>query len=308
MKDTQDGRWGWLGVACTVVAPLAVLLALLTIYLAGSTWMNLRSEKVEQRALEQWIIPVEPSSTRPHSREGRVVLDLAVGHFSVEPGEPGEPIRVEAAYDVNSYALEAGFEPSERAGWLYRVRFREIGWLRDGGLRGVFGGAYPEVRVYLPPDVPFALEGHFGKGVTDVELGGLWLTEIDLEVGKGAFEISIDEPLVAPVEVARIRGGQGSLRTRSLGNASPGELEVDFGMGRASVDLRGHWLSDANVRVRSTMGRAEVLVPGDVGVEGLGDRGPIVVHRDLELRPPTLTISASGFLGGLRITRSLSHR
>jgi hypothetical protein len=301
MKDAEAGRWGWLRVACAAAAAAAIFFALWTIYLAGSAWINLRSEKVERRALEQEITSVEPSSTRAHSNGGRVVLDFAVGHFSLEPGEAREPIRVEGDYDVNSYELEAHFESSVGPGWVYHVTFREIGWLRDGGLRGLFGGAYPAVRVYLPPDVPYALEGHFGKGVTDVELGGLWLTEIDLDVEKGAFNLSIGEPLVNPVDVVRIRGTQGSLDTRSLGNASPGQLEIDFRMGRASVDLRGLWLNDANVLVQSVMAGSEIVLPRDVRIAGLEGHVPIVVAQDPELPPPTLRVSVSRVFGGLSV-------
>ena len=305
MRDSKRRVWSWLKIGCSAVVAIAGFLLLCMIFLVGSAWINLRSERVERRQLVREVSPqaggVQEAPVEASPAAGRVVLHFAVGHFSLEPGEAGEPIRVEGDYDVNSYELEAHFESSVGSGWLYHVTFREIGWLRDGGLRGLFGGAYPVVRVYLPPDVPFALEGHFGKGATDVELGGLWLTEIDLDVKKGAFNLSIGEPLVNPVDVVRIRGTQGSLDTRSLGNASPGQLEIDFRMGRASIDLRGLWLNDAKVRVQSVMAGSEIILPRDVRIVGLEGYVPIVVAQDLELPPPTLRVSVSRVLGGLSV-------
>ena len=292
MKDSKPRRWGWRRIGGSAIAAILGLLLLWAIVLVGSALVHTRSEQVEQRVLEHNLDPVVG---------GRVVLDFAVGHFIVQPGEPGEPLRVEAEYDVNSYALEVHVDPSDGDGWVYRVKFREIGWLPDGGLRGLFGGAYPEVRVYLPRDVPFALEGHFGKGVTSVELGGLWLTGIDLDTEKGAAEVSIGEPLVDPVQIVRIRSSQGSLKTRSLGNASPRELTINSRLGRVSVDLRGRWLNDAEVLVRSVIGRTELTLPRDVRVEGLSGHGLIVGPQDLELPPPTLRVSVSRFMGGLSV-------
>ena len=283
--------WGALALGGLLLAWAAFLL--------GSVWVNLRNEEVRHQELDHVIGPAQASSTVGRRAAGRVVLDLEVGHFRVLRGQPGQPIRIVADYDVNSYALEARVESADDGAWLYRVTFREIGWLRDGGLRSLFGGAFPEVQIFLPPDVPLALDAHFGKGYSQVDLGGLWLTEIDLDLSKGGSSVNVSRPLVEPVEVMRIHGAQGSLQTRSLGNASPRRLEIDHRFGAAALDLRGQWMNDSEIRIRGLVGSTELILPDNVRVEGL--RGSIA-PRSPELPLPTLRIEASNFIGDLDIT------
>jgi len=297
MTEPTRKRWGLLKIGCvsiTIVVGVSLVWMLVVI---GSALLGTRSESIGGRELER---DVASSADEPPAA-GRVVLDFTVGEFFVEAGEAGEPIRVEAHYDTTSYVLEESFEPSEQTGWVYRVTFRQTGWVKDGGLRILFGASYPRVRVYLPPDIPIALEGRFGKGGAELDLGGLWLTEIDLDLDKGALDVSIDRPLVVPVRSIRIRGQQGGLNARSLGEASPAELDVSWRMGGSVVDLRGTWQNDAEVRVRNLMGGATVFLPDGVRIEGLPGHAPLLAPAGEELPPPTLRMSTSSFMGGLDV-------
>jgi hypothetical protein len=313
MAAPEKTGHSWLKLGCFGLLAVVGLLLLYGAGIFGRAYLKARTETVEARALAREVTrppaPTTPdavgTATSPGGppREGRVILDLMVGEFQVEPGEPGEPIRVEARYDTSSYALEESYTPgSEGTDWRYEVRFRETGWIHDGGLRALFGGAFPRIRIRLPPDVPLALEGRFGKGGTSVQLGGLWLTEVDLVAEKGGFDLDIGEPLAEPVETFRFRGSQGGFNGRSLGNASPRSLEVEVRMGGVNADLSGAWRRDADVHIRCTMGGGTVLLPEGVIIEGLAhhageprpadDAGPI---------PPVLTMSVQSRLGELTI-------
>ena len=106
---------------------------------------------------------------------GRVVLDLSEAEFRIEPGLPGEPIRVEASYDRNSSTLEEIFEPGVSGAWTYTVTFqRDAGFLAK--LFEGMSGKSPKVRVLIPPDVPIDLDMRLSEGEAIVRLGGLWLT------------------------------------------------------------------------------------------------------------------------------------
>ena len=304
MKSARTARRGWFRFGCLTVVGIVGLALVWSAVVVGSAFLSSRSETVERRELQRDVgpPPAQPNSSRTAgSNAGRVILDFTVGEFFVEPGKPGEPILVEAKYDSNSYTLDESFQASEEDGWVYRLTFSETGVLRDGGLRVLFGGDYPKLRVRLPPDSPIALEAYFGKGGAKVELGGLWLTEVDLEIEKGGLDVSIDRPLVEPVRRFTLRGKQGSLSARSLGNASPRELDFDHRMGGSLVDLRGLWLNDAEVRIRSKMGGSQIVLPKNVRIEGIGGRGALLAPREAEIPPPTLRMKVSSFLGGMSI-------
>jgi hypothetical protein len=72
-------------------------------------------------------------------------------------------------------------------------------------------------------------------------------------------------------------------------------------MGGMIVDLRGQWVRDADVRIASLMGGAEIRLPRDVEIKGLAlGRNP-APGREPEVAPPKLEMSVSSWFGALSI-------
>jgi len=282
-------RWGCLGVLAIVV-----FFALLAGYAFFSAWRNAGREQVEPTTRTRALpAPADPSTAAPPP-PGKIVLDFAVGEFIVEPGPPGSPIRIEGEYDTNSFQLVQELEESNDGTWEYRARFGPSGFLRDSGLRAVFGGSLPKLRVSLPRGVPFALESSSNKGPCTMELGGLWLTEVDVYHEKGPLEIGFRRPTEEPVERLKIRGKQGPTEIDRIGNASPRVVDIRGSMGPTEVDLRGAWVRDADVRVRGSMGPAEIRLPRNVRLEGSGAGRPPELT---EVPLPTLRLSVRNWFG-----------
>ena len=299
-------RSGCLRFGCLSVLILVGVSLCWALVLFGTAFVGSRTESVKRQELRRDVDRPpsdEPSApATPLDGEGLLILDFSVGDFEIQPGAAGDPIRVEASYDTSSYELEESFEPGSDGGWVYRVAFRQTGLIKDGGLRVLFGASYPELRVFVPPDVPIALRGRFDKGGADLELGGLWLTDVDLELEKGGLDVNIGRPLAAPVHSFRVHGKQGGMSTRMLGNASPAEVDIFWQQGGSEVDLRGEWLNDSDVRIRSRMGGNHVQLPRGVRIEGLPGRGPLMAPSDEEVPLPTLHMSISSLMGGQQIS------
>jgi hypothetical protein len=248
----------------------------------GLAWLGARSEKIEDQELTQGV-PAGPTEAEPApelagtlsgelqpiAAAGLVVLDLENGEFQIEPGEPGEPIRVEASYDVNTYALEKTYTPVSdgQDQWQYRVSFRRTSRsFLITAIKQAITGSTPRVRVWLPPDIPIDLEMRLAQGGAAIDLSGLWLVNTELDFEMGGVELEINEPLQAPAEQFKVRSGMGGCMLSGLGNASPKLLEVEFRMGGSVVDLEGEWANDAEVTIRGSMGGCSVFVPDDVRV------------------------------------------
>ncbi len=293
-----------LATGCVVVAAIAGVFVIWALAVTGKAFMARGSEQIESRAFSREV--PTPDETRPKGEAStpaalRVVLDLTVGYFIVEPGFPGRGIEVDASFDIRSYALDESYEPGAE-GDTYRVTFREIGLIRDSGLRGLFGGSYPRVRVSLPPDVPLILEGKFSKGATTVDLGGLWLIHADLDQEKGGFYVRIDTPTREPVETLKLRARQGGFTATNLGNASPRVLDINTGMGGSTVNLRGQWLRDADVRFHNFMGGSNLILPRNVRLVGIDFPNTVPLWPgDDELLPPTLRMSITKTLAGIDV-------
>jgi len=202
--------------------------------------------------------------------QGKVILEAAQSELQVEPGRPGEPLRLEASYDKTSYQLEEVVEVEADGTWTYRVKFERT---RSGGfmtaLRQLVGGARPRVRIFLPPDVLLDLEATTSQGGLELELGGLWLRTAQVEFQQGGAEIQFSQPLRAPMEQLSINGSMGGFAVIGVGKASPARLEVGFSMGGGYLDLRGPWQNDADISISASMGGAEIRLPQDLAIEGV---------------------------------------
>jgi len=316
MANGEAGGRGCFKTGCLVVLGCFGLFVMVVTLVVGLAWMKASSSKPESQVLTQPVpetpapqpttgAPATPPSGVAATAEnvGRVVLDLADAEIRIEPGPPGQPIRIEASYDKSTSTLEENFEPGGEGPWTYTVTFR-----RTGGMGFFtrmfegFAGKAPKVHVFLPPDVPLDLDFNLSQGESVVRLGGLWLTNANVEFSQGGIDLSIDQPLKEPIEHLAIKGSMGGGNFQGLGNASPRQLEVDFSMGGMALDLRGQWVRDADIRIQSKMGGAGVRLPTNVVIEGLEhtkgvNLTPSTPQGSKEIPIPVLRFSVSSAMG-----------
>jgi hypothetical protein len=304
--------WGCGG--CVGLVVIVVAFAALSVGLAVQ---RSKSERVVEHVLEPEVhavsapaparerapAPVELPDAAAIGLPGRVELDLWHAEYHIEPAAPGESLRVEARFDDKAYRLEEKLDSTSDAEYAfrYRVHFKRTAGSLITGLKEMFGGTRPDVRVYLPPDIPIELHLHLQEGGSMVELGGLTLTSGFVEFNKGGFMLSFDEPVKQPLEQLVIRGSMGGFEAGKLGNASPASLEVDINMGGADIDLRGLWLNDSEVSVRTRMGGGAIWLPDDVQVTGTQQRRARIETGGEEVPRPTIDLTYSASMGGIDV-------
>lgn len=238
-------------------------------------------------------------------RAGVLVLDLSMGDFIIQPGPPGEPIRVEADYDTNSFELAETFEEDSDGTWRYEVEFGLRGGWLGALLRGGAQG-HNRVTITIPRDQPLDIRGKIGMGQSEVDLGGLWVRDVDLEMGTGDHFLEFREPLRVPMASFTVDGSMGEVELRGLGDASPRDVRVDHGMGAMLVDLSGAWRNDADVRVEFSMGECKVWLPQEnVNIEvdrasvSMGEKRVNLGDRPKIPGAPTIALNLSGSMGEL---------
>ncbi len=305
-----DDKTSWWKIGCFGCLGVIGLGALIVGVSALVAWRGLETEQIEEQFLER-DLPVAAAGVeggeesgsleRTDLPSGRIILELTEAGFEIEPGAPGEGMRIESEYDTKSYALEDSLEIHDDGSWTYRVRFERKVSGMVAMLRGIMGGEDPIVRIYLPVDVPFGLELDLEEGGAEIELGGLWITAADIRCNKGGIELSLDEPLREPMERLTISGSMGGIEARRLGHASPAEMDIRFRMGGAELDLTGDWRQDSDIRLDVTMGGMEVHVPDDVAVEGAGGRGRGIRSGSPEVPLPTLRFTVSSRMGEIAV-------
>jgi len=250
-----------------------------------------------------------PAGALPAAPAGRVFVDFSMAKFTIEPGPAGQSIRVEADYDTATYELVEEYQAESELGWTYNVSFRpKVSWIRR-----LFAGSHDEnnsVRLILPRGVPMSLAGDLGVGESDLELGGLWLTDVSLDISIGEHKVRFSEPLTQPLDKLRLNSSVGEVKVTGIGNASPAQAILSHGLGEVYFDLRGEWRNDSDVEVTCGIGECGVRLPGkgvnvdlvrasiSIGDQRAPERGNL--NEMIEGAPP-VHMDITGTLGELTV-------
>ncbi|MEM6455028.1 MAG: hypothetical protein AAF772_08030 [Acidobacteriota bacterium] len=245
----------------------------------------------------------------PDAAVGDVVINLEAGSFIIQPGPPGSDIEVEADYDTSRLALRETYTEQNDGSWRYEVTLRPkggfLGMLFKGG-----SGNRNRATITIPRGRPIRLSGEIALGESETDLGGLWLTSVDVRYGAGEHFLEFREPTPYPMKEFRVNSGTGETELRNLGNGSPSTISVSHRIGEFLVDLDGAWRNDASVEMEIGIGEANVWLPETAHVDVTGTDIMIGERRvdrsdgpDLPDDAPRLTLKARGRIGEVRIER-----
>lgn len=239
-----------------------------------------------------------------------VHLDLSEGEFEILPGNPGDGIRIEADYDAGIYNLEQKHELAEAEDGVERVAIRF--YSKYSLLRRLvtMGGVEPDnrIKIYLPPDIPTKLDCDIRIAESNLDLSGLPLTGVDLNLTMGDHEVRFEAPNPLAMAKLKIYASKGEFTVIGLGNAGFQSATVQGSMGEVSLDLRGEYTRDASVLTRFRMGELRITVPEDIHLDVapstvmMGERRSSVSEgENIPDDAPTLTLQTSVSMGELSI-------
>jgi hypothetical protein len=243
-----------------------------------------------------------PAGDKPDAGQGWLILELGQGEFELHPGQPGDGVVVKANYDASIYELEQYSHTWADSSWVYHVRFQRTITGLQAILREIMGGSEgSQLHIYVPPDLPIELNVLVKEGGLDADLGGLWLTDVDLRFNKGGIMLDVSEPLHQPLNSLMIRGRMGGGEISHVGNASPRVLDVSCGMGGVELDLRGAWSNDCDARLKVTMGGMDVQVPDNIELEDASAAGDTIRRTDGEITRPVLRLRQEAKMGEIDV-------
>jgi len=164
----------------------------------------------------------------------RVEIDMAAGELEVSGGA-AELLEASFTYNVAELKPEVDY-----SGGTLSVRTPDVK-VRGAVLWDLDEYRY-EWNLRLNEGVPMEMQVSMGAGRSDLRLGGLTLTSLD--VTRGAGEVVVD----------------------LSGSTSLTRLNVGGGAGDATVDLSGTWQHDLEATVEGGLGTRTLILPRDVGV------------------------------------------
>ncbi len=262
--------------------------------------------------------PGSPDSAAPaggSSEPLRLNIDLEDGRFTIRPGQPGGPVRVEGRFAEGRHELTERHEPAGPGGaprTIIRFRSKLPGLARM--IAGIGGGSdsRPSLTVTIPAGTAIDLSLRVSMGESQLDFGGLTLTALGLDLSMGNHQVDFSAPLAAGPRRISLNAGMGNVSVDNLGNARTGTVDATGSMGNLRADLGGAWEPGAGVDLSFTqsMGELTVRVPRSVRLEttvsGSGDRDanpPDAGGETAAPDAPSLRLRMTTSMGQSRVVR-----
>jgi hypothetical protein len=244
----------------------------------------------------------------------RLNLDLREGNFTIRPGEPGSELQVKGEFAPGLFELIENQETDPATGArriTVRFQSKAPAWARIfGGMFGDDSTTRPELTVTIPRGTPIDLTLQTSMGQSEIDLGGLTLTEASLNAAMGEHRINFTEPVVEGLSLLRISTSMGNVVIENLGNARPETVTSSSSMGNVTANLGGAWApgAESDLRFEQSMGELTVRVPSNVRVEadvrnsdgGDTNRAPTLKQPD-DPKAPTLRLRVTSSMGNARV-------
>ncbi len=213
-----------------------------------------------------WASPLEAQEwrttavSRQLSDESRLDVELrhAAGVLRLEPASGRTLYSMELRYDEDAFEPVTDFDGR-------RLRLGIEGTGRD--LRINSDDNQARMNVALSTQVPLDLSLEFGAGLAEVDVGGLRLTDLDVETGASETRMTVSRPNRERLRHARIAVGAAQFTGEGLGNLNADRFEIEAGVGEVILDLTGAWERDSDIEVRMGLGSLELRIPDGLGVK-----------------------------------------
>lgn len=220
------------------------------------------------------------SRQRRGETELRANIEFAVGELRIVPGAAGTLYRFDLMYDAEHFAPIASYSPE-----THRLRVGVDGHGR-GDIRYREREWKQRLDLELNPATPLSLDLTFGAGTADIELGGLWLTDVGIKGGASETTIRVSQPNRVTCRSFTMEVGAIDLKTEKLGNARCERITLKGAAGSVVLDLTGDWTagSTSQVDIAVGLGSVTLRLPESVGVEADVERFLVNFDRSGLLR------------------------
>jgi hypothetical protein len=191
------------------------------------------------------------------AESANVEILFGAGELDVRAGDADQLFSGFFRYNIDEWEPEVTYtdgtltiaQESDEANW---------GW-PPGNVRN-------EWELEFTPEIPLEMDCDIGAGEGDLDLTGLELTAVSLDVGAGDFEVRFDEPNEAEMDQFVVNAGASKLEIVGIGNAGPEQAQIQGGVGDITLDLTGAWARSAQVDVTAGVGALSLRLPDNAGV------------------------------------------
>jgi hypothetical protein len=220
--------------------------ALVLVMLLAASAVSARMEQISKQ--------IDPEGAE------RIVIeaDLGGGQFNVTSRDMKEAALIDIEYDPKRVDCEVDYRVKSSSGYLILESSTNRGKDLDTD-RNIWD-------VTLSTRYPVEMRMEFGACDAEMDLGGIPLEELSLEVGAASGAISFSQPNPARMRDLSIDAGASSLEIVSLGNARFDEMSFQGGVGSFDIDFRGKYEGESEAQIEIGLGSANITIPRGLAV------------------------------------------
>ncbi len=231
------------------------------------------AESVTQTIAIADEVPEGPFDVAMSSDEAwHLDIELEDGAFEIRPGPPGVDVQVTGRYARAYYELVEEVADEGSGERTSRIRFRPSQNFLVRIMASIKASDKPgqsnDLTIIIPSGVPIGLKLKVTAGESRIDLGGLMLTDLEVNLSTGDHRLDFSEPLAAELPRVLLAGRMGNIELSNLGNSRALELDATSSMGRFTADLAGVWrqgeVSDLSFSHR--MGELVLNIPDSVRI------------------------------------------
>lgn len=218
----------------------------------------------------------------------RLEVEYNGGYLTIERGDSGLLADLKIDFDREENRPYIDFDSTSSAPTL-RIRSP-----RRHGVNLSFDNVREnDWRIKLSPKIPIEFRIDGGALDAKLELSGLKVADLKINVGAGEFDLAFNEPNSERPDI-RINSGAAETKARGLCNANFRRIDFNGGVGASRLSFDGEWKNDARVDMNLGVGTNEILLARHIGAK---------VHAPSNFLSP---ISLRGFdkRGGLRYSEN----
>jgi len=214
--------------------------------------INVPTVQVGEMKDEREAIPLSGAE------EATVEILFGAGKLEIEAGVSDQLFSGHFRYNVEQWQPKVTYEDGVLT--IEQGGFDKESWgIPTGNTRN-------EWKLEFSPEVPLDMNLEIGAGDSNLDLTGLQLTSLDLDVGAGTLDVRFGEPNEAKMSDLTLDAGASKLEITGIGNAGPERVKIQGGVGDMTLDFTGNWPRSADVQITAGVGAVTLRLPDDVGV------------------------------------------
>ena len=195
-----------------------------------------------------------------------VEIDFAAGELVINSADQDEAAKLEIVYSEDWVGYDVDYHTRGKTGRL----------VLESDLRGHrhnHDDLENEWTLTLSTKYNTIIDIDMGACDADLDLGGLRIEEMHMDVGATSGHIDFSEPNPITLEDMDVDVGASSLEMKHLGNAHIERMSFSCGAASCELDFSGDFRGETVLDLDVGVGSADVMVPEDVGVRVIGEDG-----------------------------------